>query len=126
MKKLTLTLLSFFMISMAHAEGNTAIYVWVDGSSTCYKLESMPKVTYKEGSAVLTLKGETEPELTLLLADGKKLKITYGEYQETATCVNSIDKTLSKVTQNGKYISGGKLIIVKNGIKYDSKGIEVK
>jgi len=117
--------LLFFCVFL-YAEENDAIYVWVDGESICYKLESMPKVSYDNGSAILTLSGKTTPELIIPLSDDGNLKITYGIYKEpSSTSVDSITLN-SKVVQKGKYIVGGNLVVVKNGKKYNTKGIEIK
>jgi hypothetical protein len=42
--------------------------------------------------------------------------------------VSSIDDVTAnqKATKSGKYISGGNLIIVKDGKKYNANGIEIK
>ena len=125
MRKTLLTVLTLFLCTYIHAEETDAIFVWIDGESTCYKLESMPKITYGNGTAILTLSGKTTPELTIPITDNNNLKITYGVYQEpTTTSVNGITAT-SKVVQNGKYISSGRLIIVKEGKKYDASGKEI-
>lgn len=122
MKKLLLTALTLFLCTSIHAEETDAIYVWVDGESTCYKLESIPKITYGNGTATLTLSGKTTPELTLPITDDSSLKVTFGVYKEPETTQINGVTTTSKVVQNGKYISGGKLIIVKDGKKYDANG----
>ena len=86
----------------------------------------MPKVSYDNGSAILTLSGKTTPELIIPLSDDGNLKITYGIYKEpSSTSVDSITLN-SKVVQKGKYIVGGNLVVVKNGKKYNTKGIEIK
>jgi hypothetical protein len=73
MRKILLTTLTLFFCSYMHAEENDAIYVWIDGESTCYKLESMPKVTFGNGTAILTLSGKTTPELTIPITDDNNL-----------------------------------------------------
>ena len=73
MRKILLTALTLFFCSYMHAEENDAIYVWIDGESTCYKLESMPKVTFGNGTAILTLSGKTTPELTIPITDDNNL-----------------------------------------------------
>ena len=121
---MTLTLVLF--CGFLHAEENDAIYGWVDGESICYKLESIPKVSYGNGSAILTLSGKSTPELTIPLSDDSNLRITYGIYKESsATSMDGLTAN-SKVVQKGKYIVGGNLVIVKNGKKYNTKGIEIK
>ena len=122
MKKLLLIALTLFLYTTIHAEENDAIYVWVDGESTCYKLESMPKITYGNGTAILTLSGKTTPELTIPITDDNSLKVTFGVYVEPTTTKVDAVTTDSKVVKNGKYISGGRLIIVKDGKKYDASG----
>ena len=73
MRKILLTALTLFFCSYMHAEENDVIYVWIDGESTCYKLESMPKVTFGNGTAILTLSGKTTPELTIPITDDNNL-----------------------------------------------------
>lgn len=118
---MALILLSGSSIHAEEMPGNDAIYAWVDGSSTCYKLEKMPKVTYSADAAVLTVDGH--PVMEVPLADGGKLKITYGVYQEPTGITNATD---SKVTQSGKYIIGGQLVIIKGEKWYDINGRELK
>ena len=133
MKKLLLSVMAMLCVVVAKADETAAnaILVWVDGSSTCYKLESMPQVTYSEGAAVLTLQGKSTPELTLPLDNGGKLEITYGEYKET-TAIEELEVATPQNTQTdtvrrvGKYISGGKLIIVRDGHQYDVSGKFIK
>lgn len=99
------------------------IFAWVKGSSTCYKLSDMPKVTYSDGIVILTIGDSTIPELTLDTRNGERLEITYGIYTE----VDGIQQNKSTcVEKSGKYIYGGKLIIVNNGKQYDINGIEIK
>jgi hypothetical protein len=91
----------------------------------------MPQVTYDNGAAVLTLQGKSTPELTLPLEGGAQLEITYGVYKET-TAIEKIevatpqDAKSDKVRRVGKYISGGKLIIVRDGHQYDVSGKLIK
>lgn len=101
-----------------------AIYVWTEGSSTCYKLTEMPSVSYKDGKAVLTLAGSASPALVLELTGGAKLEITYGTYIPTA--IENVEKESQIVKKVGKYIQGGRLVIIKDGKKYDIKGVEIK
>lgn len=105
------------------ANNHNGLFVWVNGTSTCYKLSDMPTVTYSNGSAILTLKGSAEPVLTLELKNGAKLEMAYGEYNPTA--IKDVKNT-SIVTKKGKFIQGGKLIIIKDGKKFDANGIELK
>lgn len=106
----------------AKSTENDAIFVWVDGSSICYQLSAMPKVTYEDNAAVLFINGiET---LRLTLTDSKQLKITYGVYSTTSIDGENIN--LKRVNQVGKYIMGGKLIIANGGILFDAQGNQIK
>lgn len=125
MRKIVLFMMVFFFCCSIYAEENDAIYVWVNGTSTCYKLERMPKVTYSNGSAILTLSGKSSPELTIPLSDNSRLKITYGVYKESSTSIEGVIAN-TKVVKNGKYISGSNLVIVRDGKQYNTNGIEIK
>jgi len=120
MKKILLLVSMAFISFAAMAEKDVdAIYVWVSGSSTCYQLSSMPKVTYADNAAVLTLNGQSTPELTVPLKDGGKMIVTVGVYQPSAISELGED---TPVQQTGKYIRGGKLVIVKDGQMFDAFG----
>ena len=86
----------------------------------------MPKITYGNGTAILTLSGKTTPELTIPITDDNSLKVTFGVYVEPTTTKVDAVTTDSKVVKNGKYISGGRLIIVKDGKKYDASGRQIE
>lgn len=105
------------------AAGETdAVYVWVDGTSTCYRLTDMPKVTYEGSEAILSVNGTEQLRLDL---GEKHLVITYGVYQETPTDIEQTGQdgqTNSPVQQVGKYIRGGQLIILRDGVCYDAHG----
>lgn len=105
------------------AAGETdAVYVWVDGTSTCYRLTDMPKVTYEGTEAILSVNGTEQLRLDL---GEQHLVITYGVYQETPTDIEQTGQdgqTNSPVRQVGKYIRGGQLIIVRDGVRYDIHG----
>ena len=124
-QKLLLLALAILSIGMAKAdtEDKNAILVWVDGQSTCYQLADMPKITYSDNCAILTLKGSDKPVLTLPL-NGSTVKVTYGEYVPTG--INGVKSSNAKVTRNGKFVSGGRLIIIRDGKKYSIDGTEVK
>ena len=115
MKKLFLLCsLLVAMCVQAQETVRNAVYAWVDGASTCYRLSDMPKVSYEGQFAVLTINGEEQLRLDL---GEKELKLTYGEYMETA-----IEDATTPVEQVGKYIRGGQLIIVRDGVQYDALG----
>ncbi|MBQ0049257.1 MAG: hypothetical protein KBT12_03315, partial [Bacteroidales bacterium] len=101
------------------------------GSETSYKLEDMPTVKYEtvEGvnHAVLYLKDQAEPVLSVVLAQGKTLTIAYGEYVPTAIEGVNADKAVITERNGKKYVQGGKLIIIgKDGKMYDAAGTLVK
>lgn len=111
-----------FQVQTVAAGETDAIYIWVDGTSTCYRLTDMPKVTYEGTEAILSVNGTEQLRLDL---GEKHLVITYGVYQETPTDVEQTElgaQTNSPVRQVGKYIRGGQLIIVKDGVMYDANG----
>lgn len=116
-------MLAVFSTAMTRAEGKDAIYAWVNGSSTCYKLDAMPTVSYQNDNdtkyALLIINSQVV--LRLALTDGANLTITYGVYDETA--IDDVKE--SKVTKNGKFIKGGRLVIVKDGRMFDTNGIEI-
>ncbi len=102
-----------------------------EGSETSYKLEDVPTVKYEtvEGvqHALLYLKDQAEPVLSVALAEGKTLIITYGEYVPTGIDGVATDKVT--ITEQGgkKFIQGGKLIIIgKDGKMYNAAGVEIK
>ncbi|MBQ0116164.1 MAG: hypothetical protein KBT10_09910 [Bacteroidales bacterium] len=82
----------------------------------------MPKVTYVDNIAVLTINGEDEV-LMLELKDGAKLITTFGIY-EPSTGLTDVE--IQPVKKSGKYIIGGKLIIVKDGMQFDIQGNRIK
>lgn len=111
-----------FQVQTVAAGETDAVYVWVDGTSTCYRLTDMPKVTYEGTEAVLSINGIEQLRLDL---GEKRLVITYGVYQETPTDVEQTEQdtqTNTPVRQAGKYICGGQLIIVKDAVMYDAHG----
>lgn len=127
MKKLLTTFLALLCLAINASEpGNDAIYAWVDGSCTCYKLEAMPKVKYLQDKAILSIDGKNVLELEI--TETSKLRITFGFYDETLdpTGVQTLESSLKPVNKQGKYIKGGKLFVVKNGKLYDINGIEIK
>lgn len=112
-----------FQVQTVAAGETDAIYVWVDGTSTCYRLTDMPKVTYEGTEAILSVNGTEQLRLDL---GEKRLVITYGVYQSgPSTGVEQTEQdtqTNTPVRQAGKYIRGGQLIIVKDAVMYDAHG----
>ena len=135
MKKYLLTfILSVAGLSIASAEEPVqGIIATYEGSETSYKLEDMPTVKYETVEsvqyAVLYLKDQAEPVLSVALAEGKTLVVTYGEYvPPTPTAIEGATEKVTITERNGKkFINGGKLIIIgKDGKMYDAAGIEIK
>ena len=133
MKKI---LLSFILIvaglsSASADEPIKGIIATYDGSDTSYKLENVPTVKYEtvEGvqHAVLYLKDQAGPVLSVALAEGKTLTIVYGEYTPTGIDGVVSDKAFISERNGKKLIQGGKLIIIdKNGKMYNAAGVEIK
>lgn len=117
----TILLISLFLgmsiTTFAEEKVHDAIYVWIDGQSTCYRLSSMPKITYSDSRAILSFRDETTP-LILELSEGQQLKVVYGVYEEAG--VETTHK--QPIEQVGKYIRGGRLLIFKDGKLYDVNG----
>ena len=128
MKKFFFSLITAMLFSVfAYAEEPEVmgIYAWADGDSTCYKLSDVPKVTYDEGAAVLTIGGKEQ--LRVQLTDGAQLKITYGVYIDEPTAIEGTEqRPVQAVQQNGKYIRGGRLVIIKDGKMYDANGVKIQ
>lgn len=135
MRKYLLTfILSVAGFSIASAEepiqGIIATY---EGSDTSYKLEDTPIIKNEtvEGVqyAVLYLKDQAEPVLKVALAEGKKLVVTYGEYDPMPTAIDGVATDKVTIIEQGgkKFIRGGKLIIIgKDGRMYNAAGVEIK
>ncbi len=129
MKKngLILTLICLMGIGSAWGD-NEAVYCRVTGSSTCYRLSDQPVITYSDSAAVLTINGVEQ--LRLPMEDISQLTITYGEYQYVPPVPTDNEQVsgsfeVQPVEKVGKYIRGGRLIIVKDGKMYDAQGREV-
>lgn len=104
-----------------------------EGSDTSYKLEDMPTIKYEtiEGTklAVLFLKDQVAPVLSVVLAEGKQLVVVYGEYvPPTPTAIEGVADKVVITERNGKkVVNGGKLIIIgKDGKMYDATGLQIK
>lgn len=131
MKKILFLAMLMLGVGVVHAEiakaGKTdeAVFVWLNGSSTCYRLSEMPVVSYESGAAVLTIRGVEQ--LRVPAESIGQLTITYGIYQPpTPTSVEPNASADAVVHQVGKYIIGGQLIIVKDGVQYDVHGRLIK
>ncbi|MCQ2342208.1 MAG: hypothetical protein MJZ75_01755 [Paludibacteraceae bacterium] len=98
-----------------------AIYMWVNGSSVCYRLSQMPQIKFVDEAFVLLIDGVEQ--LRVKTSSLEDITMTYGVYQSsTPTDDKSVSTTDTPVQKVGKYITGGRLIIVKDGKQYDAKG----
>lgn len=98
-----------------------AIYMWVDGSSVCYRLSQMPQIKFVDDNFVLLIDGVEQ--LRVKTSSLEDITVTYGEYQSsTPTDEKSVNIADTPVRKVGKYITGGRLIIVKDGKQYDAQG----
>lgn len=130
MKKFLLTsILSAGALVASAEEPVQGIIATYEGAETSYKLEDVPAVKYETVDgvlhAVLSLKGVTEPVLSVALSEGKQLMVIYGEYESDITGIEGAAASKATISeQNGKKIvSGGKLIVVgKDGKMYDTAG----
>ena len=125
MKKTLLTIAVCIIsgLSGTAKDAYNGIIAYVDGGDTSYLLSESPKVTYSDNSAILTVNGVKVA--TVPLENGQELTITYGTYVPSA--VNSVKAEPSKFVRNGKYITGGKLIIIgKDGKQYNAAGVQIK
>lgn len=64
----------------ACAQQNDALFVWADGSETCYQLDQMPKVVYDGGKAFVYVREQTNPVITFVLSSNQKIVMRYGRY----------------------------------------------
>lgn len=114
----------------AQAGNPDAIYVWVDGSEVCYKLETRPEVKFVDGRAVLYVDGREA--LRLDLKERGALKIVFGQYEESKDPTGIMDignedgSMPSKVRLSGKIIRGGRVVVVKGGKMYGLDGVAIK
>ncbi len=120
MRKLLLFIASMFVLSIgaAQAEEADAVFFWINGSNTCYQLSQMPVISYDNGAAVLTIDGIEQ--LRVPAGSLEDLTITYGVYAPAD--IKSVTSEDTKVHKVGKYIIGGRLIIVKDGQQFDAEG----
>lgn len=115
------SLLAAITISAAEAEEADAVYAWVNGTSKCYRLSDMPVVSYDQGDVVLSIDGVEQ--LRVYAENIEQLTITYGIYQSNPNPPTNAEQTEpSAVRKVGKYIIGGQLIIVFDGVQYDAEG----
>lgn len=124
MKYILFITFSFFMGLSAMAEEKlNGIIAYADGSETCYLLSEMPTVTYDKGNAILTIGGKQVA--TIKLEGNKTLVVTYGKY--VSNSIDEVGVQPSKVTRNGKYIGGGRIVIIgKDGKQYDAAGKRIE
>ncbi len=108
------------------AANRDAVYIWITSNNyVCYKLESKPQITYSNGNVNLTIPGRSKPELTLPIPAKSRIKMVFGIYGDPQD-INIPKNQSDTIKQNGKYITGGKLIIVKKGKQYTPSGKRIK
>ena len=100
------------------------IFVTTTNSTICYKLEEIPSLKYSEDgkSVSLYLQNSLSPSLSFELNDGNKLEIVYGTYNDNT----NIKQVVVSSKKNGKFLYGGRLIIISKGKKYNLDGTLVK
>ncbi len=109
------------MTTHAQEAEKDAIYAWVNGTSKCYRLTAMPKVSFENSNAVLTINGVEQLRVPAESID--QLVIAYGVYKEDDISTDPAESDgNSPVRQVDKYIVGGQLIIVVDGVQYDVHG----
>ncbi len=113
--------MAMMMTTRAQETEKDAVYAWVNGTSKCYRLTAMPKVSYDKGAAVLTINGIEQLRVPAESID--QLVIAYGVYKDSPTSTDPAENAEnSPVRQVDKYIVGGQLIIVVDGVQYDVHG----
>ncbi len=124
MKRTILLLCSLLAVMVARAQEAeiNAVYAWVDGTSKCYRLTAMPKVSYDKGTVVLSIDGVEQLRVPAESLD--QFVIAYGVYKEdTPTAIAPAENNENRpVRRVEKYIVGGQLIIVVDGVQYDAHG----
>ena len=110
MKRVILPLLLALVWGCMRSENYNGVVVYAEGSQTAYLLSTMPTVTYREGSAVLTVGGIEVTSVELL--EGQQLVVTWGTYEESGIGEIADDRASVNVRREGKLLRGGRLIIV--------------
>lgn len=100
-------------------------FVWVEGSCTCYKMTECPRLVNEGGFTNIYVASSATPVLSLPLAEGSQVSVSFGDYVDI-TGIEAVDAEKTPVRKSGKYISGGKLIIINNGKQYDISGKLIK
>ncbi len=119
------SLLAAITIGAAETKEVNAVYAWVNGTSKCYRLSDMPMISYENEGVVLSIGGVEQ--LRVYAEDIEQLTITYGVYKPDPNPSTNAEQTeLSPVRKVGKYIIGGQLIIVIDGVQYDTNGHTLK
>ena len=128
MKRIVLILcglMAMMMTTHAQEAEKDAVYAWVNGTSKCYRLTDMPSLSYDNGAAVLTIRGVEQ--LRVPAENISQLTVVYGVYKEAPTSIDPVESgENSIVRQVGKYIVGGQLIIVFDGVQYDVHGRRIE
>lgn len=127
MKNLLLCIILLYAsFCVVQAENVKGIMCTYDGSETTYAFTETPIVKYitKKGVQYIQLyvSGKVAPVTQFALAEGKQLVVTYAEFEHTKIENIGSDKVHITEHDGKKFISGGKLIIIKDGKKYTIEG----
>lgn len=121
MKKKLLFLCGWMLLVMSvWAQSRDGVFVWVEGGNTCYQLSQHPQVKTQDGEAILYVDGKEV--LRLKVTENHPLSISLGEYRDTPSGIEDAVQDTQRVQKVGKYIIGGRLIIIKDGVRYDAEG----
>lgn len=126
MKKILLFLALILTGGALYAsEPATHFYVWVNSDSLVYQLDAQPKVVFEQ-PRLAVLYVQNEEVLRLDLGNEDYINVYPGIYTETPTAVDAEVIDSSRVSQVGKYIIGGQLIIIRDEHWYDVRGNRIK
>lgn len=124
-KKFILALLTFIISTVSYAGDNDCILIKADGAETSYLVSQSPKIYYQTEDGIRVAKvllgNSMTPVLTVQLTGDKTLKIMYPSVTDVNAILNN--KPLIK---DGKRIEYGRVVIIKNGRKYNVNGVEIK
>jgi len=111
--------------SSTNVEGNELVGVTVDTpivADAGYVLMGSPKVGFYQNANAFTV-GANTAYLPASFAAGARSAYFFGG---DITGVDNVEAAAEAKAQNGKFIENGKLVIVKNGQKFNAAGQQVK
>lgn len=118
------------VMAMAEQVTYQGVFITISGSDTFYKLDDTPKISISDTDggkvAVLTLNGKDEPVLTIPVDGNSDVHITYGTYEvPEATSIDTVTPLSIRENNGRKIITGGRLVIIKDGKRYNANGTRV-